>query len=61
MTTLVQTFLHENLKRNKQTTVKYVLSGHLNIDKGSGLMENGTIIKVKSNAECSHALSDNWS
>ena len=34
-------------------TVKPVLSGHLNIDKIKVLMENGSLMKVKSIAECS--------
>ena len=34
-------------------TVKPVLSGHLKIDKTKVLMECGTLMKVKSIAECS--------
>ena len=34
-------------------TVKPVLSGHLKIDKTNVLMENGSLMKVKSIAECS--------
>ena len=49
-------------------TVKHVLSGHLKIDKTKVLMENGSLMKVESIAECSPwstlqyfrpALSDN--
>ena len=48
---------------------KLVLRGHLKIDKTKFLMENGTLIKVESIAECSPwsilqyfwpALSDTW-
>ena len=35
------------------TTVKPVLSGYLNIDKTNVLMENGSLMKVESIAECS--------
>ena len=35
-------------------TIKPVLSGHLKIDKTKVLMENGSLMKVKSIAECSH-------
>ena len=51
------------------TTVKPVLNGHLKIDKTQVLMENGSLMKVESIAECSHwsilqyfwpALSDSW-
>ena len=35
------------------TTVKPVLSGHLKIDKTKVLMENGSLMKVESFAECS--------
>ena len=35
------------------TTVKPVLSGHLQIDKTNILMENGSLMKVDSFAECS--------
>ena len=50
-------------------TIKPVISGHLKIDKIMVLMENGSLMKVKSIAECSKgsilqyfwpALSDNW-
>ena len=34
-------------------TVKPVLSGHLKIDKTKVLMENGSLMQVKSIAECS--------
>ena len=34
-------------------TVKPVLSGHLKIDKTQVLMENGSLMKVESIAECS--------
>ena len=34
-------------------TVKPALSGHLKIDKTKVLMENGSLMKVKSIAECS--------
>ena len=34
-------------------TVKPVLSSHLNIDKLMVLMDNGSLMKVKSIAECS--------
>ena len=34
-------------------TVKHVLSGHLKIDKTKVLMANGSLMKVKSIAECS--------
>ena len=34
-------------------TVKPVLSGHLKIDKTKVLMENGSLMKVESIAECS--------
>ena len=52
----------------KDNTVKPVLSGHLKKDKTKVLMENGSLRKVKSIAECSTwsilqyfrpALSDN--
>ena len=33
-------------------TIKPVLSGHLKIDKTKVLMENGSLMKVESNAEC---------
>ena len=55
---------------NKIITVKLVLSGHSKIDKTKILMTNGSLMKVKSIAECSKgsilqyfqpALSDNWS
>ena len=36
-------------------TVKPVLSGHLKIDKTKILMENGSLMKVESMAECSKA------
>ena len=35
------------------TTVKPVIGGHLNIDKTKVLMENGSLMKVKSVAEFS--------
>ena len=39
-------------------TVKPVLSGHLKIDKTQVLMENGSLMKIASIAECvSHGLS----
>ena len=50
-------------------TVKPVLSGHSKIDKTEILMTNGSLMKVKSIAECSPwsilqyfwpALSNNW-
>ena len=50
-------------------TIKPVLSSHLKIDKTKVLMENGSLMKVKSIAECSPwsilqyfwpALSNNW-
>ena len=50
-------------------TVKPVLSGHLKIDKIMVLMENASLMKVESIAECSPwsilqyflpALSNNW-
>ena len=34
-------------------TVEPVLSGHLKIDKTKVLMENGSLLKVESIAECS--------
>ena len=37
----------------KSYTVKPVLSGHLNIDKTKVLMQNGSLMKIKSIAECS--------
>ena len=54
----------------KVSTVKPVLSGHSKIHKSKILMTNGSLMKVKSIAECSPwsilqyfrpALSDNWS
>ena len=57
-------------KDRNWNTEKSVLSGHLIIDKAKVLMENGSLMKVKSIAECSPwsilqyfwlALSDNWS
>ena len=36
-----------------ENTVKPVLSGHLKIDKTKVLMENGSLMKVESIAECS--------
>ena len=36
-----------------KNTVKPVLSGHLKIDKTNVLMENGSLMKVESIAECS--------
>ena len=53
-----------------ENTVKPVLSGHSKIDKTNILMINGSLMKVKSIAECSPwsilqyfwpALSDSWS
>ena len=50
-------------------TVEPVLSGHLKIDKTKVVMENDSLMEVKSIAECSSwsilqyfwpALSDNW-
>ena len=50
-------------------TVKLVLSGHIKIEKTKLLIENGSLMKVESIAECSKgnllqhfwpALSDNW-
>ena len=50
-------------------TVKPVLGGHFKIDKTKVLMENGSLMKVESIAECSPwsilqyfwpTLSDNW-
>ena len=38
---------------DKAYTVKSVLSGHLKIDKTNVLMENGSLMKVKSIVECS--------
>ena len=38
---------------NMKDTVKPVLSGHLKIDKTKILMENGSLMKVESIAECS--------
>ena len=40
-------------RRGDQTTVKPVLSGHSKIDKTKFLMTNGSLMKVKSIAECS--------
>ena len=37
----------------ENNTVKPVLSGHLKLDKTNVLMENGSLMKVKSIAECS--------
>ena len=37
---------------NNNYTVKPVLSGHLKIDKTKVLMANGSLMKVKSIAEC---------
>ena len=51
------------------STVKPVLRGHLKLDKIMVLMDNGSLMKVKSIAECSKgsilqyflpALSNNW-
>ena len=39
--------------RKKRSTVKPVLRGHLKIDKTKVLMENGSLTKAKSIAECS--------
>ena len=36
-------------------TVKTVLSGHSKIDKTKVLMENGSLMKVESTAECLHS------
>ena len=38
---------------NMKDTVKPVLSGHLKTDKTKILMENGSLMKVESIAECS--------
>ena len=38
----------------KSITVIPVLSGHLKIDKTQVLMTNGSLMRVKSIAECSH-------
>ena len=38
---------------SKGRTVKPVLNGHFKIDKTNVLMENGSLMKVKSIAECS--------
>ena len=43
------------LKIGKEcSTVKPVLSGHSKIDKTKILMTNGSLMKVKSIAQCSH-------
>ena len=68
-----QHFIWEQSKGSVQNfktyTVKPVLSNHSKIDKTKILMTNGSLIKVKSIAECSPwsilqyfwpALSDNW-
>ena len=39
-------------RRTKITTVKPFLSGHSKIDKTKILMTNGSLMKVKSIAEC---------
>ena len=46
----VQGKVEPSLKKN---TVKPVVSGHLKIDKTRMLITNGTLMKVKSIAECS--------
>ena len=38
---------------SQECTVKSVLSGHIKIDKTKVLMENGSLMKVESIAECS--------
>ena len=54
---------------DQRRKVKPILSGHLKIDKTKVLMENGSLMQVKSIAECSKgsilqyfwpALSYNW-
>ena len=45
-------FFRSNLNL-QLTTVKPVLRGHLKIDKTKVLMENGSLLEVKSIAECS--------
>ena len=53
---LLSLFLNEmitKLDKTLRTTVKPVLSGHSNIDKTTGLKDNGSLMKVKSIAECS--------
>ena len=50
------TLTYKLVKYNSNTspcTVKPVLSGHLKIDKTKELMENGSLMKDKSIAECS--------
>ena len=60
----------QNTEFRNNYTVKPVLSGHSKIDKTKILMKNGSLMKVKSIAECSHwsilqyfwpSLSDNRS
>ena len=49
-------FVHQIAKYRQDadvSTVKPVLSGHLKIDKTKFLMDCGTLMKVKSIAECS--------
>ena len=41
------------VKVSNEFTVKPVLSDHLKIDKTKGLMENSSLLKVESIAECS--------
>ena len=43
----------QNAKSSNISTVKPVLSGHSKIDKTKVLMTNGSLVKVKSIAECS--------
>ena len=47
------TNIYQVSKCKFDNTVKPVLSGHLKIDKTPVLMENGSLMKVKSIAECS--------
>ena len=49
---LVEAFF-SHYKVARPDTVKPVLSGHLKIDKTKILMENGSLMKVESIAECS--------
>ena len=48
---------NESICKYSKTCVKQLLK----IDKSNVLMTNGGLMKVKSIAECSPALSDNWS
>ena len=43
----------QSLNKRFPSTVKPVLSGHLKTDKTKVLMENGSLMKVESIAECS--------